>query len=167
MWTRRTNKQLQYLTVLCNNLETREWSIIENEKKMGISSISISNLIKKENLILLLKKNKKIGHRLAWNSWKDLCMAVALWGSVRSRSKLCCRLISDSIMRLFYFTPRWLVGVTPWTRKAQKELYKRRQQQIGDEDVSFIFYLYFLGSTTIPWVGEFSMNAIEMVESSS
>ena len=32
-------------------------------------------------------------------------------------------------------------------KKAQKELYDRRQQQIGDEDVSFIFFLYFLGST--------------------
>ena len=54
-------------------------------------------------------------------------------------AKLCCLLISDSIIRLFYFTPRWLVGVTPCPRKSQKELYKRRQQQIGDEDVSFIF----------------------------
>ena len=37
--------------------------------------------------------------------------------------KLCCRLISDSIIRLFYFTQRWLVGVMPCPRKAQKELY--------------------------------------------
>ena len=48
-------------------------------------------------------------------------------------------LVSDSIMRLFYFTPRWLVNVTPGTRKAQKELYERRQQYIGDEDDYFIF----------------------------
>ena len=57
---------------------------------------------------------------------------------------------------LVFFTPRWLVGVTPWTRKTQKELYERRQQQTGDEDVYFVFFLYFLGSTTIPWVKEFS-----------
>ena len=82
-------------------------------------------------------------------------------------AKLCCRLISDSIIRLFYFTPRCLVGVTPCTRKAQKELYKRRQQQIGDKDVSFIFFLYFLGSTIIRRVREFTLNIIEMVESPS
>ena len=52
-------------------------------------------------------------------------------------------------------------------KKAQKELYDRRQQQLGDEDVSFIFFLYFLGSTTIQWVKEFSLNTTEMVESPS
>ncbi len=33
-------------------------------------------------------------------------------GKLRSRAKLYCRLISDSILRLFYFTPRCLVDVT-------------------------------------------------------
>ena len=50
-------------------------------------------------------------------------------------------------------------------KKGPKELYERRQQQIGDEDIYFIFFLYFLGSTTIQWVSEFSLNTIEMVES--
>ena len=49
-------------------------------------------------------------------------------------------------------------------KKGPKELYKRRQQQLGDEDVSFISFLYFLCSTTIPWMKEFSLNTIEMVE---
>ena len=56
---------------------------------------------------------------------------AVLWGSRTEgqgqRAKLCSGLISDSIFRLFYFTPRWLVGVTPCPRKSQKELYKRRQ----------------------------------------
>ena len=51
-----------------------------------------------------------------------------------------------------------------YTKKAWKLIegitYERRQQQIGDEDVSLIFFLYFLGSTTIQWVREFSMNTI-------
>ena len=50
-------------------------------------------------------------------------------------------------------------------KKAQKELYERMQQQIGDEDVFFKFFLYFLGSTTIQRVKEFFRNTIEMVES--
>ena len=33
--------------------------------------------------------------------------------SANKEAKQCCRLIPDSIMRLFYFTPHWLVGVTP------------------------------------------------------
>ena len=34
-----------------------------------------------------------------------------------SEGKLCCRLLSDSILRLFYFTPRCLAGVTPWIKR--------------------------------------------------
>ena len=63
-------------------------------------------------------------------------------GFQRSRGKLCRRLICDSILRLFHFTPRCLVDVTPRTRKAQKELYERRQQQIGDEAILFYFPLF-------------------------
>ena len=43
---------------------------------------------------------------------------------------------------ILFFTPCWLVDVIPWTRKAQKELYERRQQQIGDKD--FFFFSFFL-----------------------
>ena len=66
---------------------------------------------------------------------------------------------------LFYpMLSSWCISLN---KKAQKELYERRQQQIRDEDISFIFFLYFLGSTTIQWVKEFSLNTIEMVESPS
>ena len=40
------------------------------------------------------------------------------------REKLCCRLISDFIIRLFYFTPRWLVGVTPCPPPKKKNYTK-------------------------------------------
>ena len=79
-------------------------------------------------------------------------------GRAEVRGQLCCRLISDSILRLFYFYPTWSRWCNSLNKKTQKELYERRQQQIGDEDVSLIFFLYFLGSTTtngwgnFPWI---------------
>ena len=52
---------------------------------------------------------------------------VILWGfDWRSRAKLCCRLISDSVIRLFYFTPRWLVGVTLCPRKSKKRNIQKK-----------------------------------------
>ena len=71
------------------------------------------------------------------------------------RAKLCCRLISDFIIRVFYFTPLWQVGVMPCPRKSQKELYKRKQQQIGDEDVSFIFSFISWVQQPFHWWGSF------------
>ena len=52
-------------------------------------------------------------------------------------------------------------------KETQKELYERRQQRIGDEDVFFLIYFSFISwiSTTLQWVREFSLNTIEMVES--
>ena len=54
------------------------------------------------------------------------------------------------------FTPRCFVDVTPWTRKTQKELYERRQQQIGDENILFSFcFLFFSGFNrwgNFPWI---------------
>ena len=55
----------------------------------------------------------------------------------------------DSILRLFYFTPRCLVDETPWTRKAQ---------QIGDENdffkFSFISWVQqpFYECGNFPWI---------------
>ena len=52
--------------------------------------------------------------------------------------------------------------------KAVKELYeRRRQQQIGDEDIVYIFPLFLGSSTTIHQVRKFSLNTIEMIESPS
>ena len=71
------------------------------------------------------------------------------------KGKLCGHLISDSILRLFYFTPNCLVSITPWTRRAQKELYEKRQQQIGDEAILFYFPLFqqpFNGWGNFPWI---------------
>ena len=51
--------------------------------------------------------------------------------------------------------------------KAVKELYERRQEEeIGGQDILYILPL-FLGSTTIRWVIEFSLNTNEMVTSPS
>ena len=56
-----------------------------------------------------------------------------------------------SCVAVWYLTPfggyfilpqSCFVDVTPRTRKAQKELYERRQQQIGDEYVLFYFPLF-------------------------
>ena len=69
----------------------------------------------------------------------------------RGQGKLCYRFLSDFIPRLFYFTPRCFVDVTPRTRKAHKELYERRQQQIGDEDV--LFYFSFISWVQQPFNG--------------
>ena len=48
--------------------------------------------------------------------------------------------LSDSILRLFDFysiLSRWCNSLN---KKAQKELYERRQQLIGDKDVLFSFF---------------------------
>ena len=68
---------------------------------------------------------------------------------------------------VIFFYPTLASWCNSLNKKDPKELYERRQQQIGDEDVSFIFFLYFLDSTTIQWVREFFLNTIEMVESPS
>ena len=52
------------------------------------------------------------------------------------------------------------------TKPNQKELYKRRQQHIGDEDIFFIFPL-FPGFNNYSMEKEFSLNTFEMVESPS
>ena len=48
-------------------------------------------------------------------------------GSGRGQGKLCCHLISDSIRRLFYFTLKLSCWCNSLNKKAQKELYERRQ----------------------------------------
>ena len=88
---------------------------------------------------------------------------IHLRGQAKVRGRLCCCLISDSILRFFYFYPTLTCWCNSLNKKAQKELYERRQQ-IGDED---FFFLYFLSSTTIQWVREFSLYTTEMVESPS
>ena len=42
------------------------------------------------------------------------------------RARLCCRKLSDSILWLFCFTPRWLAGAMPCPKKAQKKYKKGR-----------------------------------------
>ena len=53
--------------------------------------------------------------------------------------------LSDSILRLFYFYPTLPCWSNFLNKKAQKELYERRQQQIGNEDVFFKFFPLFPG----------------------
>ena len=67
--------------------------------------------------------------------------------------------LSDSILRLFYFYPTLTCWCNSLNKKAQKELYERRQQQIGDEDVflknfSFISWVQqpFNGWGNFSWI---------------
>ena len=62
------------------------------------------------------------------------------------RARLCCRLISDSIFWLFYFTPTLIGRCNTLPKKSSKRIIqKKRQQQIGDEDVSFILsFIYWV-----------------------
>ena len=66
----------------------------------------------------------------------------AFAGSGRGQGKLCYRFLSDSILRLYYFYPTSACWCNSLNKKAPKELYERRQRQIGDEDVIFIFPLF-------------------------
>ena len=56
------------------------------------------------------------------------------------RARLCCRLISDSIFWLFYFTPTLVSRCNTLPKKVPKRIIqKKRQQQMRDET----FLLYF------------------------
>ena len=72
------------------------------------------------------------------------------------RAKLRCRLISDSIFWLFYFTPTWLVGVTLGQESPKRIIQKIRQQQIRDKDVSFILSFIYWVQQPFPGWGSFS-----------
>ena len=71
------------------------------------------------------------------------------------RARLC--LISDSIFWLYYFIPTLVIRCNALPKKVPKELYKRkRQQQIRDEDVSFILsFIYWVQQPFHGW-GSFS-----------
>ena len=91
--------------------------------------IKKADLIKKFSTGPLSKKKFSLdsssvswGFRIYW-----LCGVSTEGQGQGQMAKLYSCLISYSIIRLFYFTPCWLVGVKPCPRKAQKELYKRRQ----------------------------------------
>ena len=73
------------------------------------------------------------------------------------RARLCCRLISDSIFWLYYFTPTLASRCDALPKKVPKELYKRKDmQQIRDEDVSFILsFIYWVQQPFYGW-GSFS-----------
>ena len=90
-----------------------------------------------------------------------------LWGLAVVKGKAVLPFVIWLHSEVILFYPTLSHWCNSLNKKAQKELYERRQQQIGDKNVSFIFFLYFLGSTTIQWVREFSLNTIEMIESSN
>ena len=65
---------------------------------------------------------------------------------------------------LFYSYPTLPCWFNVLDMKAVKELYERREKNIGYDDIFYIFPL-FLSSTTIEWVRKFFLNTNEMVES--
>ena len=83
------------------------------------------------------------------------------------RAKLCCCLISDSIFWLFYFTPTLASRCNALPKKVPKIIIHKKTITDRKRRRFFYTFLYLLGSTTIPWAREFSLNAIEMVESPS
>ena len=92
---------------------------------------------------------------------------MTVWVSVMVKGKAVLPFDIWLHYEVILFYPTLASWCNSLNKKGSKESYERRQQQIGDKDVSFIFFLYFLGSTIIPWVREFSLNTIEMVESPS
>ena len=91
--------------------------------------------------------------------------AMGLWGlwlKVTGKRQGCCRLISDSVFWLFYFTPTLTGRCNDLPKKVPKELYKRkRQQQIRDKDVSFILsFIYRVQQPFHGW-GSFFLNTLK------
>ena len=91
----------------------------------------------------------------------DICHVGYIVEGHGQRARLCCCLISDSIFWLFYFTPRWLVGVTPCPRKPQRNYTKEKTATDKRQRHFFYTFLYLLCSTTIPWMREFFLNSLK------
>ena len=86
--------------------------------------------------------------------------SMGLWGmwlKVTGKGQGCVAVcISDSIFWLFHFTPTLSGRYNALPKKVPKELYKRRQQQVRDEDVSFILsFIYWVQQPFHGW-GSFS-----------
>ena len=66
------------------------------------------------------------------------------------RARLCCRKLSDSIFWLYYFTPRWLAGAMPCSKKVHKKYTKGKdKKQIRNENISFILsFIYSVNGLT-------------------
>ena len=96
-----------------------------------------------------------------WNtSNKNVSLELVGFHSWRSRAKGqgCFAVwIFDSIFWLFYFTPTLVSRCNALPKKVLKRiLQKKRQQQIRDEDVSFIlFFIYWVQQPFHGW-GSFS-----------
>ena len=82
-------------------------------------------------------------------------------------ARLCRRKISDSIFWLFYFTPRWLVGVMPCPRKSQKELYERKDRNRKETKTFLLYFPLFTGFNNLSMDEGVFPEYIEMVESPS
>ena len=99
----------------------------------------------------------RCAYKLKHVSSLSLAFLIYLWGmrlKVRGKGQGCVAVwISDSIFWLYILPPRWLVDVTPYPRKSQKELYKRKNR---NEDVSFILsFIYWVQQPFHGW-GSFS-----------
>ena len=70
-----------------------------------------------------------------------------------------------TVFWLVYFTPTLTGRYNALLKKVQKRIIHKKT--ITDRRGRRFFYtfLYLLGSITIPWVSEFSLNKIEMIES--
>ena len=110
--------------------------------------ITSIDLIQPKSWILWMRK-RIFGN--TWNVW-----GLRLEGQGQ-RARLCCRSISDSIFWLFCFIPTLFSQCNALPKKVPKRIIeKKRQQQIRDEDVSFIlFFIYWVQQPFRGW-GSFS-----------
>ena len=72
------------------------------------------------------------------------------------RAKLCSYLISYTIIRLFYFTPTLASRCNALSKKVPKRIIHKKTITDRRRRRFFYTFLYLLGSTTIPWMREFS-----------
>ena len=102
------------------------------------------------------------------NIWAEVCLKsnetrYAVWAcgvcGWRSRAKGKAVLPFDiwlHILVILFYPPRWLVDVMPWPKTPKRIIQKKRQQQIRDENVSFILsFIYWVQQPFHGW-GSFS-----------
>ena len=79
-------------------------------------------------------------------AWQSPTRQERLWDQVEVRASGVTVFFLTPFWGYSIFTPRCLVDVTPGTRRPKKELYERRQQQIGDKEIFLkIFFPLFPG----------------------
>ena len=109
--------------------------------------------------ILLTKKNPFVTYQSTDNAIPDPLWpkVIVLWGPAEGQGIAVLSFFIWLHSEVILFYPSLSCWCNSLNKKTQTATDRRRRR--------FSFSLYFLGSTTIQWVREFSLNTIEMVES--